>query len=141
MDQYIGTGRGLSKEMSRKEYNDYRGWELPADENGSDEGYLIEYIDVGKPNHPDHQGYVSWLPKEVFKRTYRKNGTVLERLTVELNEAGERLDSLEAFMETDEYRELSQELRALMVTQFYSMQAYAASLCARHVMLEADLKD
>ena len=38
--------------MTRLEYNQFRGWELPADENGADEGYLVEYVGPGqKPNN------------------------------------------------------------------------------------------
>lgn len=58
--------------MTRQEYNDYRGWVLPADERdmGSDEGYLVEYLDGGKPNHPAHEGYISWSPKAQFDAGY-----------------------------------------------------------------------
>ena len=30
--------------MNRLEYNNYRGWVLPENENGSDEGYLVERL-------------------------------------------------------------------------------------------------
>ena len=68
---YIGTKKILATPMNRKEYNDYRGWEVPEDENPDDEGYLVEYVDGGKSNHPDHAGYISWSPKDVFERAYR----------------------------------------------------------------------
>ena len=38
-------------EMTRAEYNIYRGWELPKNECGDDEGYLVEYIDSPNKNH------------------------------------------------------------------------------------------
>lgn len=56
--------------MNRLEYNQYRGWELPEDENGVDEGYLVEYLDGGQSNHPGHEGYISWSPKEQFDNGY-----------------------------------------------------------------------
>lgn len=59
-----------AKPMNRLDYSVYRGWELPADENGADEGYLVEYVDGGKPNHPDHKSYISWSPKEQFDNGY-----------------------------------------------------------------------
>jgi len=71
MSQFIGTKLILSIPMSRLEYNNYRDWELPSDENGGDEGFLVEYIDGGKSNHPDHEGYISWSPKEVFQNAYQ----------------------------------------------------------------------
>lgn len=68
---YEGTKLVQAKPMNRLEYNQYRGWDLPADENGADEGYLVEYLDGGKGNHPAHSGYISWSPKEVFERAYK----------------------------------------------------------------------
>jgi len=56
--------------MNRLEYNKYRGWVLPDDEGGSDEGYLVEYLDGGKPNDSRHAGYISWSPKEQFDNGY-----------------------------------------------------------------------
>ncbi|MFP3675023.1 DUF2829 domain-containing protein, partial [Bacillus sp. SIMBA_031] len=34
-------------------------------------GYLVEYLDGGKPNIEGHQGYVSWSPADVFERSYQ----------------------------------------------------------------------
>ncbi len=56
--------------MNRLDYNKYRGWELPEDENGSDEGMLVEYMGGDVGNHPKHDGYISWSPKEVFDGSY-----------------------------------------------------------------------
>ena len=71
MQRYFGTKEILAKPMNRQEYNDFRGWELPSDEDGADEGYLVEYVDGGKPNTDQYQGYVSWSPKEVFEMAYQ----------------------------------------------------------------------
>jgi len=71
MQKYIGTKQVKAKPMNRAEYNEYRGWNLPEDEDGEDEGYLIEYLDGGKPNHPDHEGYISWSPSGVFHNAYQ----------------------------------------------------------------------
>lgn len=68
---YVGTKLVNAHPMTRLEYNDYRGWDLPADEEGSDKGFLVEYLDGGKPNHKNHKGYISWSPEEVFKNAYR----------------------------------------------------------------------
>lgn len=72
MKQYIGTKIINAFPMTRIAYNTLRGWALPADENGDDEGYLVEYPDGGKANHPDFKGYISWSPKDVFERAYRE---------------------------------------------------------------------
>ena len=70
-DRYLGVKEINATPMSRLEYNQLRGWEVPADENPDDEGYLVEYLDGGKANHPAYAGYISWSPKEVFDRAYR----------------------------------------------------------------------
>lgn len=71
MKRYIGTKLIAAVAMTRAAYNEFRGWTLPADENGADEGYLVEYRDGGKPNVASHIGYVSWSPKEQFDAAYR----------------------------------------------------------------------
>lgn len=70
MKQYICHKQVLAKPMTRGDYNTYRGWAMPEDENPNDEGFLVEYIDGGQSNHPDHAGYISWSPKEVFENGY-----------------------------------------------------------------------
>lgn len=70
MKKYVCHKEVYALPMTRQAYNDYRGWALPEDEEGSDEGFLVEYIDGGKSNHPQHKGYISWSPKDVFDRGY-----------------------------------------------------------------------
>ena len=65
MKQFNAVKEVNAKLMTRQEYNDLRGWDLPADEDGSDEGYLIEDIN-SSPNTLEFDGYVSWTPKEMF---------------------------------------------------------------------------
>lgn len=72
MEKYIGTKIIKAKPMNRLDYNNLRGWEVPADEDPSDDGYLVEYTDGGKANHPDFDGYISWSPKDVFERAYKR---------------------------------------------------------------------
>lgn len=56
--------------MNRLAYYNYRGWDLPENENGSDDGFLVEYINSSNRNHENHEGYISWSPKEVFESGY-----------------------------------------------------------------------
>lgn len=74
--------------MTRAEYNTFRGWQLPQDENGKDDGYLVEYIDGGKPNVPEYKGYVSWSPKEQFENAYRTTDGISFGLAVEAMRKG-----------------------------------------------------
>lgn len=71
MEKFIGTKQLLARVMTRQEYVNYRGWTLPADENGDDAGFLVEYLDGGASNHPDHKGYISWSPADVFEKAYQ----------------------------------------------------------------------
>ena len=68
---YFGTKQITAMAMTRLAYNQYRGWDLPADEDGTDAGYLVEYVGGGASNHPDHDGYISWSPSDVFDREYQ----------------------------------------------------------------------
>lgn len=91
MNRYIGTKIISAKPMNRLEYNEYRGWPLPADENGADEGYLVEYKDGGKPNHSGHDGYISWSPKEQFEGAYRETTGLTFGLAIEALKKGHKV--------------------------------------------------
>ena len=88
MEQYIGVKRLNGKPMTLGEYNKFRGWNLPADENGLDSGYLVEYLDGGKANTEEYKGYVSWSPKDVFENSYRKCKNMTFGLAIEALKIG-----------------------------------------------------
>ena len=69
---YIGTKKVVGTPMTRLDYNQLKGWELPVDENGADEGYLVEELDSSSLNHADFLGYISWSPKDVFERNHKE---------------------------------------------------------------------
>lgn len=71
MKMYIGTKLINAEPMSRQEYNDFRGWKLQSDEDGSDKGFLVEYLDGGTANTDEYDGYVSWSPEGVFNNSYK----------------------------------------------------------------------
>lgn len=50
--------------MTRGEYNEYRGWTVPADEDPSDYGFLVIY------NYGTPEKHISWSPKGVFLDGY-----------------------------------------------------------------------
>ena len=91
MGIYIGVKLVKALVMNRLEYNKYRGWQLPEDENGSDEGYLVEYLDGGESNHPDHEGYISWSPKLVFDNAYRPTSGMNFGLAIEAMKMGQKV--------------------------------------------------
>ena len=94
MNTYNGTKLIRAQPMSRAEYNAYRGWTLPADENGEDVGYLVEYLDGGQSNHPNHVGYISWSPVDVFDvfdRAYRPTTGLTFGMAIEALKLGEKV--------------------------------------------------
>ena len=60
MEEYIGTKIVKAEPMNLGDYNNYRGWVIPEDEDPEREGYLVKYPD----------DYVSWSPKEIFEEAY-----------------------------------------------------------------------
>ena len=60
----------MARPMTRGEYNKYRGWKIPIDEDPSEAGFLIEYVEGGDSNHTNHSNYISWSPKDVFEKGY-----------------------------------------------------------------------
>lgn len=91
MQTYIGTKLVRMKPMSRQEYNDLRGWSIPFDENGADEGYLVEYPDGGKANVAGYEHYVSWSPKAVAEAAYRSVDGMTFGLATEMLKKGWRV--------------------------------------------------
>lgn len=89
--RYIGTKLLRAYRMTRGGYNDLRGWETPADENHDDPGYLVEYLDGGKPNHKDFDHYISWSPADVFERAYRPLDGMTFGLAIEALKMGKKV--------------------------------------------------
>lgn len=58
---YLGVKQVSAKPMNLGDYNKFKGWEIPKDEDPNKEGYLVKYSD----------DYISWSPKEVFEQAYR----------------------------------------------------------------------
>lgn len=70
--QYVGVKTVYARGMTRGDYNHFRGWQVPDNEDPRDDGYLIE--DHGFAVQQDlvgkAHGYVTWLPKDVFEKSY-----------------------------------------------------------------------
>lgn len=88
---FYGTERVLAQPMTRGDYNAYRGWTLPPDENGNDAGYLVERADVDRSNHARHAGYLSWSPADVFEQSHRPNNAMTFGHALEALKAGKRV--------------------------------------------------
>lgn len=81
MKDYIGVKVVTAEPMSRGEYNEYRGWKIPSDENPEDEGYHIRYPD----------GYESWCPKKQFNEAYRKCDNMTFGIAIEAMKKGNKV--------------------------------------------------
>lgn len=81
MEKYIGTKTIEAEPMTRGDYNKYRGWTIPADENPDEEGYLVKYSD----------GYISWSPKKQFEEAYKISGEMSFGHALELLKRGEKV--------------------------------------------------
>lgn len=104
MKRYIGTKIILATAMTLGDYNAKRGWTPPEGEDQTAEGYLVEYTDGGKPNHPEHTGYISWSPKDVFEQAYQPRPAMpraaphQQRVFDELAELDDRRNKLNDFI-------------------------------------------
>ena len=81
MEKYIGVKMISAKPMNLGDYNKYRGWQIPADEDPARVGWLVRYED----------GYESWSPKEVFGAAYRRIDNMTFGLALEALKQGKRV--------------------------------------------------
>ena len=137
MKKFVGTKELMAKSMTLGEYNTYRGWELPANKDAVSEGYLVEYLDGEQPNHPDHKGYISWSPKDVFERVYRPNRTFQDRLNIERDELEQKLEKLQIFLNNLAALNLGSQDLKLLQRQADAMREYRSLLVQRIALLAA----
>ncbi len=79
--RYIGTKIITGTPMSLGDYNEYRCWTMPDDENPAREGYLVIY----------EGGYESWSPKDVFDAAYRLCDAMTFGLALEAAKKGKKI--------------------------------------------------
>jgi hypothetical protein len=91
MQAFIGTKLILAQAMNRADYNEYRGWDLPGDEDGTDAGFLVEYVDGGEANDERHMGYISWSPATVFMNSYQPTDRMNFGHAIEMLKAGKKV--------------------------------------------------
>lgn len=79
--KYIRMHQVEAAPMTRGDYNKFRGWEIPANENPEDEGYIVHYPD----------GYVSWCPKAQFEAAGRPCDGMTFGMAVEAMKRGAKV--------------------------------------------------
>ncbi len=137
MQQYTGTKTIMAVPMSRGEYNVLRGWEMPADENPADPGYLVQYENDSKANVEGFDGYISWSPQKPFEEAYRASGTYDQRLLIEMEELAKKIFKLDEYVRN---MDPDREDFYLLNIQFGVMQSYYAVLKARYESIKKNLK-
>lgn len=137
-ETYIGTKVVHAHPINRRDYNDFRGWSVPENEDPTDNGYIVEYADnANTPNTETFGGYVSWAPKDVFEASYHKidyvkpTTTFLQRMEGELEDLVDKLTKLTAFFGTDVFNSLDEDNKVALQHQKHFMEGYADVLRLR----------
>jgi len=73
MEKYIGVKIVHAEPITRGDYNKFKGWTIPKNENPNDDGYLVKYND----------DYISWCPKAEFEKANRRTDGMTFGLAVE----------------------------------------------------------
>jgi len=128
---FIGTKSVLATTMTRGEYNEYRGWTIPENEDPAEQGYLVEYVDGGKPNDERHKGYISWSPRDVFEKSYHQSQTPQDRVRLEQIELTQKLDALENLLDKGQPAFIDDEQWKLLNKQAEIMDQYNDVLAKR----------
>lgn len=119
--------------MTRKEYNDLSGVGfLIKNENPSDVGYVIA-LGEGENIH------ITWLPIDVFEKTYKKCETFKDRMKIEIQELEERIEKAQAFYNRTDITDITDcEDRMLLAMQLSYMHGYLGTLKLRMKKIEMD---
>lgn len=99
--------------MTRLEYNQFRGWTLPADEDGEDEGFLVNF-----------GFHAAWWPKDVVDKHFvalPRAPPHQQRVHAEAVELRERVQKLKAFIGSDPFTSLVPD-EQLRLTRQYDLQ-------------------
>ena len=137
MVQYTGTKTVFATPMTRGEYNTLRGWEVPADEDPTDLGYLVQYENDSKANVEGFNGYISWSPQKPFNEAYKPSGTYYERLYIEIEELSKKIFKLDEYVRNMDHN--AEDFYILNV-QLGIMQSYYAILKLRIDKIKKNLK-
>lgn len=132
---FIGLSNVLALKMNREEYNKYRGWTVPADENPKDEGYLVKH----------GNGHENWFPTKIFEAEYAPlvGGTLVStildmtsgdykaRFRAEYRQLTYRMEGLSKMLENYKAGKLSFKPKCsyeLLQSQYNAMSNYESIL-------------
>ncbi len=95
-------------------------WENAGGHKVGDEGYKVIYED----------GYVSWSPKDVFEKHYKKADTYIDRMKIEYEELQEKRKKLACYIRRHTHS-LDENEQSFMKKQIYYMTKYIETLQLR----------
>lgn len=81
MEKYLGVKLIEAEPMNLGDYNKFKGWTIPENEDPSREGYKVKYSD----------DYISWSPKEAFEEAYRTITDMTFGLAIEAMKKGHKI--------------------------------------------------
>lgn len=81
LEMFMGTKTIHAGQISKKEYCDFKGWQVPENEDPNEIGYLVAYSD----------DYVSWSPAVPFQEAYRTNGKLTFGQAIEAAKQGKKV--------------------------------------------------
>lgn len=134
MLQYIGNRVINAKPMKLREYNTLRGWDTPEHENLDASGYLVEYLDGGRRNHPNYDNYISWSPTAVLENRYKRFSSKPheQRVIEEKNTLDVKINKLQSFIETNKiFNDLEEYEKQNLKLQLEKMKEYSTILGTR----------
>ena len=112
--------------MTRGAYNEFRGWEVPADENANDAGYLVQQS-IGDTAH------VAWYPSEIFEALYGVSDTPKQRVSLELTARKAELTALEQSIYKDQPDFIDDSQWQYLHTQASILRELVNVLTVRHL--------
>lgn len=87
---YVGSANIQATPCTLAEYNEARGWELPANEFGGTAGYHVLYMIHGTPVH------ITWIPAALFEQIFQEASCDVGGGVV-LQDQGQPVGRLEVF--------------------------------------------
>ena len=75
MKSYLTIDSVEAEQMNRASFHKLFDQSVPAGYSASDIGYLVNYKNTTS-NTSIYNGYVTWMPEEVFKQAYKDNTSV-----------------------------------------------------------------
>lgn len=132
MKQYTGTKTVKAMPMTLGEAEKLLGRKIDTaavEKREETPGYLVEYGEDG-------DGYRSWSPKDVFDRAYMPRETYIERMYIEKRYLMERYLRLTAYMLSQQFVNLPEKERKLLIYQEKAMRLYLETLSDRIELAE-----